>query len=74
MQAVIYNIPVFGWMLREAVQGTVTAKLLFVVNCVLLWILTIAFFGFTAIIIPALAAVAGMFAILITLSWPYLDK
>ena len=74
MQAVIYNIPVFGWMLREAVQGTVTAKLLFIINCVLLWILAIAFFGFPAIILPALAAVACMFVILITLSWPYLDK
>lgn len=72
MQAVIYNIPVFGWMLREAAEGTVTAKLLFVINCVLLWALAIVIFGFPAIIIPALAAVAGMFAILIVLSWPYL--
>lgn len=72
MQAVIYNIPVFGWMLREAAQGTVTAKLLFVLNCVLIWVLAIAVFGFPAIIIPALAAVAAMFAVLITLSWPYL--
>ncbi len=72
MQAVIYNIPVFGWMLREAAEGAVAAKLLFVVNCLLLWALAIVIFGFPAIIIPALAAVAGMFAILIILSWPYL--
>ncbi|MCD2177439.1 hypothetical protein [Rhizobium sp. C1] len=73
MQAVIYNIPIFGWMLREAAEGTVAAKLLFVINCLLLWALAITFFGFPAIIIPALAAVAGMFALLIVLSWPYLD-
>lgn len=73
MQAVIYNIPVFGWMLREAAEGPVAAKLLFVVNCLLLWALAITVFGFPAIIIPALAAVAGMFVILIILSWPYLD-
>ncbi|HZG27632.1 MAG TPA: hypothetical protein VE079_04145 [Ensifer sp.] len=71
MQAVIYNIPVFGWMLREAAQGTVAAKLLFVLNCLLIWALAIVIFGFPAIIIPALAAVAGMFMILIVLSWPY---
>lgn len=73
MQAVIYNIPVFGWMLREAVQGTTTARVLFVINCVLIWLLAITFFGYPAIIIPALAAVAGMFCILLVLSWPYLD-
>ncbi|MET3613313.1 putative membrane protein [Rhizobium aquaticum] len=72
MQAVIYNIPLFGWMLREAAEGTVTAKLLFVINCLLIWALAIVMFGFPAIIIPALAAVAGMFVILFILSWPYL--
>ena len=71
MQAVIYNIPLFGWMLREAAEGTVTAKLLFVINCLLLWALAIVIFGFPAIIIPALAAVAGMFVLLFILSWPY---
>jgi hypothetical protein len=73
MQAVIYNIPVFGWMLREAVEGTTTARVLFIVNCVLIWLLAIAWFGYPAIIIPALAAVGGMFAILFVLSWPYHD-
>ncbi len=74
MQAVIYNIPLFGWMLREAAEGTVAAKLLFVINCLLIWALAITIFGFPAIIIPALAAVAGMFAILIVLSWPYFGE
>lgn len=73
MQSLIFNIPVFGWMLREAVEGTTTARVLFIVNCVLIWILAIAWFGYPAIIIPALAAVAGMFAILLVLSWPYHD-
>ncbi|MBR0557808.1 hypothetical protein J5J10_19140 [Ciceribacter sp. L1K23] len=62
---VIYHVPVFGWMLKEAVLGPVTAKILFVVNLVLLWILAIVFFGYPAIILPALAAVPAMFLVLI---------
>ncbi|MCM2403813.1 hypothetical protein NBH20_21780 [Rhizobium sp. S153] len=61
----IYHVPVFGWMLKEAVTGPTTAKVLFIVNLLLVWLLAIITFGYPAIIIPALAAVPTMFVILI---------
>ncbi len=71
MERVIYNVPVFGWALREAVRGPAATKALFVVNMVLVWVLAILKFGYPAIIIPALTFVAFMFVVLIVLSWPY---
>ncbi len=61
----IYHVPVFGWMLKEAVIGPTTAKVLFIINLLLVWLLAIITFGYPAIIIPALAAVPTMFVILI---------
>ncbi|WP_246318813.1 hypothetical protein [Peteryoungia desertarenae] len=61
----MYRVPLLGWMLREAVLGPVTAKVLFVVNLLLLWALAIVVFGYPAIILPALAAVPVMFALLV---------
>ncbi|MGX5668775.1 hypothetical protein G6N76_21545 [Rhizobium daejeonense] len=61
----IYHVPVFGWMLKEAVTGPTTAKVLFIINLLLVWLLAIITFGYPAIIIPALAAVPTMFVILI---------
>eukprot|EP01036_Dinobryon_divergens_P003352 gene3352-4412_t len=52
-----YHVPVFGWMLKEAVYGPTTAKVLFVLNLVAAWLLAILTFGYPAIIIPALVAV-----------------
>lgn len=70
MQAVIYNIPVFGWMLREAAMGPTAAKVLFVMNCLLIWALAITVFGFPALIIPALVAVPTILTLLVVISWP----
>ncbi|MCO6187507.1 hypothetical protein [Rhizobium sp. L1K21] len=70
MQSVFYNIPIFGWALKEAVQGPAATKALFIVNMVLIWLLAIVKFGYPAIIIPALAFVPTMFVILIALTWP----
>ena len=64
----IYHVPVFGWMLKEAITGPVTAKVLFIVNLLLVWLLAIITFGYPAIIIPALAAVPTMFVILIMIT------
>lgn len=66
--AVAYKIPVFGWMLREAVRGNEFTKVLFVVNMLLLWALSIVAFGYPAIILPALAMVPTMFVILIMIT------
>ena len=63
-----YHIPVFGWMLKEAAQGSTTAKVLFVVNLLLVWLLAILAFGYPAIIIPALTAVPLIFVVLMLLT------
>ncbi len=64
----IYHVPVFGWMLKEAVQGPTTAKVLFILNLLLLWLLAIVTFGYPAIILPALTAVPVMFVLLILIT------
>ena len=64
----VYAFPVLGWMLKEAVEGPAVAKTLFVVNCLLIWILAIAIFGYPAIILPALAIVPIIFTVLILIT------
>lgn len=64
----IYHVPVFGWMLKEAVSGPTTAKVLFILNLLLIWLLAIVTFGYPAIILPALTAVPTMFVILIMIT------
>ncbi|MBC2775467.1 hypothetical protein H6M51_21635 [Rhizobium sp. AQ_MP] len=68
MADIIYRVPLFGWMLKEAIHGPTTAKVLFVVNLLLIWVLAIATFGYPAIIIPALSAVPIMFVLLILIT------
>lgn len=68
MAEMIYRVPLFGWMLREAIYGPTTAKVLFVVNLLLLWLLAIIVFGYPAIILPALAAVPVMFVVLLLIT------
>lgn len=68
MTEMIYRVPLFGWMLKEAVQGPTTAKVLFVVNLLLMWLLAIVTFGYPAIILPALVAVPVMFVVLILIT------
>jgi hypothetical protein len=70
MQAVIYNIPVFGWMLKEAVNGPTATKVLFAINCLLIWALAVAYFGVVALFVPALCAVPVMLTLLVIISWP----
>ena len=64
----VYHVPLFGWMLKEAVQGSQTAKVLFLINCALLWLLAIFAFGYPAIIIPALTLVPVIFVLLIVIT------
>ncbi|MGL3608666.1 hypothetical protein ACSV9I_19280 [Rhizobium sp. G187] len=68
LSTIIYRVPVFGWMLKEAVQGSATAKVLFILNLLMVWILAIVTFGYPAIIIPALTAVPLMFIMLILIT------
>ena len=68
MGALMYRVPLFGWILKEAVQGPTTAKVLFVANLLMVWLLAILAFGYPAIIIPALAAVPAMFVVLLLIT------
>jgi hypothetical protein len=65
---VLYNVPVFGWMLKEAVTGSPTTKVIFIVNLLLIWLLAIVWFGYPAIILPALATVPVVFVLLILIT------
>ncbi|MCY1381291.1 hypothetical protein D9M69_691810 [compost metagenome] len=64
----LYHVPVFGWMLKEAARGSGTAKVLFLINCMPIWLLAIIAFGYPAIIIPALALVPTVFVLLILIT------
>lgn len=64
----LFAVPVIGWMLKETVGGSETAKTLFVINCMLIWVMAIVFFGYPAIILPALALVPTVFVLLILIT------
>lgn len=68
LASLVYRVPVFGRLIREAAEGSATAKVLFLVNIVLAWVLAIMMFGYPAIILPALAAVPAMFIILMLIT------
>jgi hypothetical protein len=68
MRSMIYRVPLFGWMVKEAVHGPTTAKVLFVLNLLMAWLLAILTFGYPAIILPALTAVPVMFVVLILIT------
>lgn len=68
MAEIMYRVPLFGRMLKEAIYGSTTAKVLFVVNLLMVWILAILAFGYPAIILPALAAVPTMFVVLLLIT------
>lgn len=68
LASVVYRVPVFGRLIREAAEGSATAKVLFLVNIILAWVLAIMMFGYPAIILPALAAVPTMFIILMLIT------
>lgn len=65
VKKIVFAIPVFGWLLKSAYYGGGREKVMFVVNMALLWALAIWFFGYPAIIIPALVAAAAYLAVLV---------
>lgn len=67
VEALVY-IPVVGLLARSARLGGMTEKTLFIVNLVLLWITAIWFFGYPAIILPALTAAISYLAFLVVLT------
>ncbi|WP_068002551.1 hypothetical protein [Pseudovibrio axinellae] len=53
----LFLFPVLGWLFKDAVHGNNEAKYYFCANIFVGWGLSIAFFGYPAIIIPALSLV-----------------
>ena len=62
------SVPVIGWFIKDARDGSDTAKILFFLNMVALWALAIYFFGYPALILTALVMVPLMFLVLITIT------
>jgi hypothetical protein len=61
----IYRIPILGWLIREAAEGSANVQMLFLVTGAMLWLIAILLFGYPAIILPALCLVAIVFVLLI---------
>jgi hypothetical protein len=61
----LFAIPVFGWLLRSAWHGSAREKVFFLVNLLLSWALAIMYFGYPALIVPALAAAFAYLAFLV---------
>jgi hypothetical protein len=64
LERLIFNIPILGWLLKEAAHGPASVKTMFLINVKMLWLLAILIFGYPAIIIPALILVPTMFVVL----------
>ena len=68
MLRLAYAVPVFGWLLRDAVHGPPSARGWFVANLAMIWLLTIVFLGYPAFIWPVLVAAGAMLAAIVTLT------
>ncbi len=64
----LYWIPLFGWLLRDAVNGDTLSRIFFAVNLLALWALAVVIFGYAAVIIPALLLTVAMLAIIVALT------
>jgi hypothetical protein len=65
----LFHVPLFGWLLKDAMLGRPSAAVWFIFNLAAIWLLAILFFGYPAINIPALAAVVIVFVVLILTTW-----
>ncbi len=64
----LYWIPIFGWLLRDAMHGDTLSRILFAVNLLVLWALAVFIFGYAAIIIPALVLTPTFLAVIVVLT------
>jgi len=65
----LYWVPLFGWMLKDAVYGDTLSRVLFVVNLLVLWVLATMIFGYAAVIMPALLVTPTILAIIVLLTF-----
>lgn len=68
VQKLIYSIPLFGWMLKSASLGDTAEKVFFIFNLLAFWAIAIYFFGYPAIILPALGIVGCYMLVLALLT------
>lgn len=61
----LFAIPLFGWLLRSAWYGDTREKVFFVVNLLLFWAIAILYFGYPALIVPAVALAFAYLAFLV---------
>ena len=65
LSTLIYNIPVIGWMLKSAITGSVSEKVFFLLDLIMVWAFAVIFFGLVAVIIPAVVLAIGMLLFLV---------
>ncbi len=63
-QAVL-RLPVFGWLVRDAIYGLPDAKYYFLANCALMLVVAIYFLGYPLVIALALIATGISLALLV---------
>lgn len=66
--AILAYTAIIGFLGWSAWRSGVTEKAVFFVNVVLLWLSAIWFFGYPALIIPAVAAAIGFLALLVVMT------
>lgn len=66
---VLYAVPLAGWLLKDAVEGSASAKAFFAFNGFLVLAAAIAVFGYPVLIVAALTMVPVIFAGLFVLTW-----
>lgn len=66
--AILAYVTIIGFLGWAAWRSGATEKAMFVVNVVFLWLSAIWFFGYPALIIPAIAAAIGYLALLVVMT------
>ncbi|MEM5472482.1 hypothetical protein WNZ14_12155 [Hoeflea sp. AS60] len=66
--AVMAYMAIIGFLGWAAWRGSETEKVMFIVNIVFLWLSAIWFFGYPALIIPAVAAAISYLALLVVMT------
>ncbi len=68
LAALVYRIPVIGWMLKNAIHGDDSELIYFLISLLLLWVLSMMIFGYAAMIVGALAAAATALTTIVVLT------
>lgn len=68
MLSILYRIPLFGWMLRDALEGREDAPVWFAANVAMLWGLSFIVFGYAGLIVPALAMVVVVMGLILAIT------